>query len=291
MASTQMTRGQTLTLAVAISLTAGWALVGCGSSGGTRAGGDAGSGPRDSGTVAPGTDAGMMSTGTICEETCTYSMDMECDDGAAGSTTSACAFGTDCADCGPRNRADCMPSCGTATCGDDGCGGSCGTCTAPEACMAGTCGVCMPDCGTRTCGDDGCGGTCGDCGAPMVCSSGACRAPDCAGRVCGSDGAGGRCGTMDGACAMGMGCRDGACVACDCTGRTCGTATGCDSCGICGEGMLCDRLVGACSATATPAGCNNTCPYSGDNECDDGRAGSHTSLCDPGTDCADCGPM
>ena len=36
--------------------------------------------------------------------------------------------------------------------------------------------------------------------------------------------------------------------------------------------------------------CSNTCKFSGDNVCDDGRAGSVTSACSPGTDCGDCGP-
>ena len=33
----------------------------------------------------------------------------------------------------------CVPACGTATCGDDGCGGPCGTCDGDELCTAGTC--------------------------------------------------------------------------------------------------------------------------------------------------------
>ncbi|XP_006813795.1 uncharacterized protein LOC102802004 [Saccoglossus kowalevskii] len=35
--------------------------------------------------------------------------------------------------------------------------------------------------------------------------------------------------------------------------------------------------------------CTDTCYYNNDGECDDGGAGSIYSLCDLGTDCADCG--
>ena len=37
-------------------------------------------------------------------------------------------------------------------------------------------------------------------------------------------------------------------------------------------------------------GCLNTCEYAGDGDCDDGGPSSDFSLCDVGTDCADCGP-
>ncbi len=36
--------------------------------------------------------------------------------------------------------------------------------------------------------------------------------------------------------------------------------------------------------------CTNTCQHANDNECDDGRPGSQTSLCPRGSDCNDCGP-
>ena len=279
-------------------------LAGCGGSGGgndtgTGGGGfDAGRSTVDA-PIPPGTDAPLpridsaAPEGTLCEDTCSSANDMECDDGGPDSMYSICAFGSDCSDCGPRNPADCVPQCEGNNCGDNGCGGTCGECTAPETCMGGTCGVCMPDCEGLTCGDDGCGGSCGECTGAATCARGVCRTPSCEGRVCGSDGAGGSCGPMDGMCPDGQGCRDGACVACDCTGRMCGTAVGCEmSCGECPMEMaLCDRLTGTCSAMATPAGCNDTCRFSGDNECDDGRAGSHTALCEPGTDCSDCGPM
>lgn len=36
--------------------------------------------------------------------------------------------------------------------------------------------------------------------------------------------------------------------------------------------------------------CTNTCEYADDGDCDDGGSGSDYSLCELGTDCADCGP-
>ncbi len=37
------------------------------------------------------------------------------------------------------------------------------------------------------------------------------------------------------------------------------------------------------------SGCTETCPYSGDGDCDDGGDGSAYSVCEFGTDCRDCG--
>jgi hypothetical protein len=39
---------------------------------------------------------------TLCENTCTYSNDGQCDDGGPGADYSICDLGTDCNDCGPR---------------------------------------------------------------------------------------------------------------------------------------------------------------------------------------------
>ena len=41
--------------------------------------------------------------------------------------------------------------------------------------------------------------------------------------------------------------------------------------------------------STSSAVCANTCPYANDGECDDGGESSLYSLCDLGTDCADCG--
>jgi len=40
---------------------------------------------------------------TICEDTCTFANDGECDDGGPGSDYSVCSYGTDCNDCGVRS--------------------------------------------------------------------------------------------------------------------------------------------------------------------------------------------
>jgi hypothetical protein len=38
----------------------------------------------------------------ICSNSCQFAGNGDCDDGGPGSVTSACDFGTDCADCGER---------------------------------------------------------------------------------------------------------------------------------------------------------------------------------------------
>lgn len=40
--------------------------------------------------------------GSVCQNTCHYASDGDCDDGGPGSDYSVCAFGKDCTDCGPR---------------------------------------------------------------------------------------------------------------------------------------------------------------------------------------------
>lgn len=51
----------------------------------------------------------------------------------------------------------------------------------------------------------------------------------------------------------------------------------------------------ACALALAASGCTKTyctdeCRFAGDGVCDDGRAFSYSGLCEPGTDCADCGP-
>ncbi len=94
----------------------------------------------------------------------------------------------------------CVPQCGSAVCGDDGCGGLCGACVDGSFCLEGQCqvGECSPDCVNKACGDDGCGTLCGTCADSAQCVDGQCVssgcAPSCDGVVCGSDGCGGSCG-------------------------------------------------------------------------------------------------
>lgn len=65
----------------------------------------------------------------------------------------------------------------------------------------------------------------------------------------------------------------------------------------------CEAFVAQCPDLVTPPddgsgstdmpaadGCDETCVFAGDDECDDGGAGSSTPVCALGTDCADCGP-
>ena len=81
---------------------------------------------------------------------------------------------------------DCVPHCGDAVCGPDGCGGSCGACGPDETCAAGQCRCAYEDCRGACCGDD------------ESCSFDECCRPDCAGRSCGTDGCGGFCGACPG---------------------------------------------------------------------------------------------
>ena len=263
-----------------------------------------------------------------CSDTCPTANDGECDDGGADALYSICDFGTDCTDCGARNPDDCVPACTSSEgvafeCGRDGCGGSCGECAEGEACFYGACEACEPDCEGRSCGSDGCGGSCGECPDGQDCTyEGQCETcvPDCEGAECGSDGCGGSCAecaegsecNWDGVCescecapgscgynACGEDCGDcpegescsweGVCEACvpDCEGADCGD-DGCGgSCGSCGAGQVCHDTDRVC--TDGDPMCNDTCRWAGDGECDDGGAGCLYSLCEFGSDCADCG--
>lgn len=75
----------------------------------------------------------------LCLETCRFSRDGECDDGASGAITAECDYGTDCQDCGPRPPVACAPRCPEGACGDDGCGGSCPACPNGLTCAGGAC--------------------------------------------------------------------------------------------------------------------------------------------------------
>ncbi|GMV41147.1 MAG: hypothetical protein AMXMBFR64_28630 [Myxococcales bacterium] len=81
----------------------------------------------------------------------------------------------------PRVCTECVPSCGDAKCGDDGCGGSCGSCGPNEYCDAGACKAgqdprgksCAGNCGGQAPSGCFCDAEClgrGDC-CPDVCDS------------------------------------------------------------------------------------------------------------------------
>ena len=61
-----------------------------------------------------------------------------------------------------------MPYCGSAVCGDDGCGGSCGTCPSGYTCVVN--GTCQENpgsvCGNATCGD---AASCCHCNGQPIC--------------------------------------------------------------------------------------------------------------------------
>lgn len=66
------------------------------------------------------------------------------------------------------------------------------------------------------------------------------------------------------------------------------------SAGFVGSWQASIEADGDCSAAGNDGGggfCADTCPFSFDGECDDGRVGADTLLCLPGTDCSDCGPL
>ncbi|MFK8003779.1 MAG: hypothetical protein AB8H86_29725 [Polyangiales bacterium] len=132
----------------------------------------------DIGHVDTGPGSLDSGPGGLCENTCQYASDGECDDGGEGSQYDVCAYGSDCVDCGPRSEI-CTPFCGSARCGSDGCGGSCGVCAGSLSCVEGTCvDGCVPSCGARMCGADGCGGDCGRCEDGTRCTAdGSCELP------------------------------------------------------------------------------------------------------------------
>ena len=123
-------------------------------------------------------------------------------------------------------------------------------------------GACVPSCGTAECGDDGCGGSCGACDTRETCVSGACEcwstALSCGGTCVDGQSDPRHCGACDRACAAAEVCELGVCgtsctsgrVACD---RACvDTQTDIAHCGGCGvtceSGERCSA--GRCASTS-----------------------------------------
>ena len=217
---------------------------------------------------------------------------------------------------------ECVPDCGAAKCGDDGCGGSCGDCGQYLLCAAGSChpNFCkdgLKDFGCCSgnvwlwCDDDGAleGYNCDDNDAPLnTCGwdSGKykcggegedpegdlpleCCESDCTNKDCGSDGCWKDCGTCEGLQEV---CVEGICEcqpACD--GLECGD-DGCnDVCGTCPKQSEC--IDGTCICTPDcdgkscgSDGCDGECGTClGDqDECADGQC-----VCQPNCDGLDCG--
>lgn len=81
----------------------------------------------------------------ICRNSCSYPRDGDCDDGGPNAQYSLCDYGSDCADCGPRDPgyAGCEHSCrwdGDGTCDDGGAGSTTSICALGTDCL---------DCGRR----------------------------------------------------------------------------------------------------------------------------------------------
>jgi hypothetical protein len=164
----------------------------------------------------------------------------ECGDAECGSD----GCGGECGECPEEGdlcvlgACHCVPDCLGKDCGNDGCGGACGECTGNlTSCVGNTC-LCQPDCTGVECGDDGCGNACGDCPDGQYCQLGVCVCePQCAGQECGDDGCGGNCGECDEA---NESCLGGKCV-CEplCAGKECGDDGCYGSCGTCDTGEAC----------------------------------------------------
>ena len=196
----------------------------------------------------------------------------------------------------PSGGGTCVPECGRAQCGDDGCGGSCGYCPSNAYCSNGSCirgtgdGIsCDPlsqDCSDRAqaCYPDGARGVCTPTGRGVT-GSRCTFANDCAmGFTCTSDGlCGALCDTYDSRdCAAGETCYalggSRSVGVCDATVTV--TATSCvPDCSVgCGSDG-CGGWCGACPDACVP-NCSAGC---GDDGCG-GRCGDCPDACVP--DCS-----
>ncbi len=70
----------------------------------------------------------------------------------------------------------------------------------------------------------------------------------------------------------------------------CEYGTDCMDCGSRGTGSDPAPAPAPDTTGDTTAGCEDTCRWAGDGECDDGGSGALYSVCALGTDCSDCGP-
>lgn len=204
-------------------------------------------------------------------------------------STGATAWAQTCPSGEVRCGTGCMPA--SATCCGNGycsaatpiCGNNNNCCRANESpCGSG----CIPR-GHTCCGQFGCPQN-----APVCGGTGGCPANSCCERGGGSSGGGNNGGGNGGQCPNGEVPCGGGCMP---AGSVCCGGSYCPSdFPVCGGTNGCTP--GRCcqSGSAPPPEprevCLNTCVYAFDGECDDGLRGSVYDLCDPGTDCADCGP-
>jgi hypothetical protein len=79
-------------------------------------------------------NTGLCESDILCDDSCSFFGDGECDDGGAGSITNACEFGTDCSDCGARFDSGFSSECFSNADCDDGF-----FCNGEEVCVGGQC--------------------------------------------------------------------------------------------------------------------------------------------------------
>jgi hypothetical protein len=202
-------------------------------------------------------DDGDDGPGQLCSDSCQYAGDGECDDGGPGAAYDVCAYGTDCADCGPRDPIG--PGC---------------TCDTGASCQAGC--VCDPDCGGQPIG------------SPCSCGPDVayCSDTSCATNYCfWGGGIEGYCSQECGSCPAGFECRELVGVGNWCfklpTVAPCGSCTDSSDCEAFDQGgfgveaacfagrcrMRCTPGSGACNCIAgTPSG-GNAVGYCADDGC------------------------
>lgn len=240
----------------------------------------------------------------ICHDRCFASADGECDDGGHGSAYNICPHGSDCLDCGTRPSPDSAeahnserivfvsrnqaappsPPGATTHCSDH--------------CFAA---------GDGDCDDGGHGSTwavcphgsdCADCGHRLMSPS----APPSPVVMAIESGPATR--TSPAACTNT--CFHNSDGDCDDGGEGshfsfCDHGTDCEDCGtrlLLPSGPFpappaIQQAAGLGNSSVAPSNhvllCDDSCWHTSDGECDDGGAGSQFSLCDPGSDCSDCG--
>lgn len=233
---------------------------------------------------------------TMCSDSCWYASDNDCDDGGSGSEFSACTFGADCTDCGPRTQTfealpPPLPSPPPLPPPN------------PSPPFTGTCSNTCTYANDNDCDDGGAGSEysicqlntdCADCGIGSVVSGGLpppspsppppsppppvppgelLLCEDSCTYAFDGDCDDGGAGSEYALCQLGNDCSD-------CSARLLTNASSSAGSGSGGGG----------STTIGTTTCANTCGYSTDNDCDDGGHGAEYSLCDLGSDCVDCGP-
>ena len=189
----------------------------------------------------------------ICTNECEYAHDGDCDDGGPGADYNLCEYGTDCADCGPR-----------PVDGEEG-GNSGGAAALVEL---------DEDAESLS---EGLGGEDGESSPEpdedgMLCTNTCRHAHD-------GDCDDGGPGADYNLCEYGTDCAD-------CGPRPADEAP--EDGGS--ESILAQQQAESPEPDEDGMLCTNTCVHAHDGDCDDGGPDSDYSLCEYGTDCADCGP-